>query len=71
MGWFEDEYPWVPKVDEAGHEIGPGAVNFTYMACGCPNATDGRGHQTARCRVVGCKAPAILPADCPGPKDQR
>ncbi len=71
MGWFEDEWPWVPKVDGAGHELGPGAVNFTYMACDCPNAADGRGHQTARCRVVDCRAPAILPAGCPGPKDQR
>lgn len=71
MGWLEDAYPWVPARDANGHELGPGKVNLTFMHCDCPAVTDGRGHQTVRCRVVGCKAAPILPLGCTGPKDQR
>lgn len=61
MGWFEREYPWIPAADEAGHRLGPGLVNLTFMSCDWPAVTDGRGHQSVKCRVDGCKAPTIYP----------
>ena len=71
MGWFEEAWPWVPPADAEGHELGPGRVNFTFVNCDCPAVTDGRGHQTVRCRVNGCHAEPIRPPGCTGVKDQR
>jgi len=71
MGWFEDAYPWVPAACANGHPLGPGRVNLTFVVCDCPAVADGRGHQTVRCRTVGCHAPAIRPPGCTGVRDQR
>jgi hypothetical protein len=66
MGWFEESWPWVPAKDACGHPLGPGLVNFSYVACKCPAATDDRGHQQVLCRIDGCPAPPIYPPEHTG-----
>jgi len=64
---FRKVYPWIPEHDQAGHQLGPGLVSFSFSSCSCPAATDGRGHHVAYCRVNGCRAAPARPPGCPGP----
>ncbi len=65
--WFMREWPEMPERDDAGHELGPGQVSFSFVSCDpCPATTDGRGHDVAYCRTDGCRAAEIRPVGCSG-----
>lgn len=64
-----EDLSWIPPVDRAGHELGPGKVSLSWVVCTCRPRSD--GHHVAYCRVIGCRAGPALPPGCPGAPDQR
>jgi hypothetical protein len=64
----QPSWSWVPDTDVNGHPLRPGEVSLSFVMCpGCPTSADGRGHDIARYRVIGCDAPDITPPGHLGP----
>jgi hypothetical protein len=53
----------LPDACRYGHPWGPGAVNISWVACGCAG---GRGHHRVRCMTDGCPSVWYSPAHEPG-----